>query len=191
MRRPACCYGKCQMTAFNVVRFRVKPVPAAHSGAGEAAERQPRRQPCTLKQHVRSVVATAPSPPLRGPRLATRPTAAAAHRTSSSRRTRHAHDRAVRSPKALLRKHRRDINFDCHVGPRQLADHQECRSRNRSVPEGFPTTFQGVLEEAHIRRVGHDAHNIGSARFPQLAEYSSTRDEIAVGLCIADRDIRH
>ena len=68
------------------------------------------------------------------------------------------HDGAVRRPKVLLGKHRRDINFDCHVGPRQLADHQESRSRNRSVPEGFPTTFQGVLKEAHIRRVGHDAH---------------------------------
>ena len=45
---------------------------------------------------------------------------------SSPRSTASDHDGAVSSPKVLLGKHRRDINFDCHVGPRQLADHQEC-----------------------------------------------------------------
>ena len=45
---------------------------------------------------------------------------------SSPRSTASDHDGAVSSPKVILGKHRRDINFDCHVGPRQLADHQEC-----------------------------------------------------------------
>src|SRR5262249_19541327 len=45
-----------------------------------------------------------------------------------------------------------------------------CRGRNRSTPESFRATFQGVLEKAHIRRIGHDADNIIHCRTLQIEE---------------------
>src|SRR6516165_6650388 len=52
----------------------------------------------------------------------------------------------VYSSRCLSGKHRRHINFDCHVGPRQLANDEERRGRYRSAAESLGTAFQRVLK---------------------------------------------
>src|SRR5262249_23334221 len=71
----------------------------------------------------------------------------------------------------LFGKHRCYIHFNCHIRPCQLAHDKERRGRYRRAAESLGTTFQCVLKEANVRRVGHYSYNIVHRRSLRIEQF--------------------
>src|SRR5262249_46721031 len=75
------------------------------------------------------------------------------------------------SSRCLFGKHRCYIHFNCHIGPRQLANDKERRGRYRSAAESLCTAFQCVLKKPNIGSVGHYSHNIVHRRALHIEQF--------------------